>query len=67
MSKLPAFRELQDFIGEQTARKPSKKPKPKRKNANGRRIVAHFQGKGHFATCSQQTGPHRDGKQIDQL
>ncbi|GAB4007175.1 hypothetical protein GCM10028808_10560 [Spirosoma migulaei] len=61
MSQLPAFRELQNFIGEQTARKPRKKaPKLETANELTRRIVAHFQNYGHFATRLQSTGTYRD-------
>lgn len=61
MSHLPAFRQLQSFIGEQTARKPRKKgPKPESANALTRRIVEHIRNRGHFATRLQSTGTYRD-------
>lgn len=61
MSQLPAFRQLQTFIGEQTARKPrSKGPKLETANDLTRKIVAYFQDYGHFATRLQSTGTYRD-------
>ncbi|MBD2705372.1 VRR-NUC domain-containing protein [Spirosoma sp. BT702] len=61
MSHLPAFRQLQNFIGEQTARKPRKKGvKPESANALTRRIVEHIRNRGHFATRLQSTGTYRD-------
>ncbi|GAB2542814.1 VRR-NUC domain-containing protein [Spirosoma aerophilum] len=61
MSQLPAFRELQNFIGEQTARKPrSKKPKPETANQLTRRIVTYVQEHGGYATRLQSTGTYRD-------
>lgn len=61
MSQLPAFRQLQNFIGEHTARKPrSKKPKPETANQLTRRIVSHVQANGGFATRLQSTGTYRD-------
>ncbi|GAB2560765.1 VRR-NUC domain-containing protein [Spirosoma areae] len=60
MSQLPAFRQLQVFIGEQTARKPRRKgPKPETANSLTWRIVAHIQDNGHFATRLQSTGTYR--------
>lgn len=61
MNKVPAFRQLQVFIGEQTARKPRRKgPKPETANSLTRRIVAHIQDNGHFATRLQSTGTYRE-------
>lgn len=62
MSKLPAFRELQLFIGEQTARKPRKTRTPKAESANSmtRRIVAYVRANGGFATRLQSTGTYRN-------
>ena len=61
MSQLPAFRQLQNFIIEQTARKPKRKgPKPESANALTRRIVEHLRNRGHFATRLQSTGTYRD-------
>lgn len=64
MSELPAFRDLQNFIGEQTARKPRtvrKKGEAKPENANEltRRIVAHIRANGGFATRLSSTGTYR--------
>ncbi|GAB2554285.1 VRR-NUC domain-containing protein [Spirosoma areae] len=60
MSQLPAFRQLQNFIGEQTARKPKKKgPKTESANALTRRIVEHIRKQGHFATRLSSTGTFR--------
>ena len=60
MSHLPAFRQLQTFIGEQTARKPRRNtPKPESTNALTRRIVEHIRNRGHFATRLQSTGTYR--------
>lgn len=61
MNKIPAFRQLQAFIGEQTARKPRmKSPKPETANSLTRRIVAHIQDNGYFATRLQSTGMYRE-------
>lgn len=62
MSQLPAFRELQQFISEQTTRKPRKQSQPKSETANQltRRIVAHIRKHGGFATRLQSTGQYRD-------
>lgn len=61
MNQLPAFRELQNFIGEQTARKSRRKgPKPESANALTKRIVEHIRNRGHFATRLQSTGTYRE-------
>lgn len=61
MSQLPAFRQLQNFIGENTARKPQKKgPKAESANALTKRIVEHIRNRGHFATRLQSTGTYRE-------
>jgi hypothetical protein len=56
----PAFRQLQHFIAEQTARKPHS-PKPKLETANEltRRIVAHVRANGGFASRLSSTGTYR--------
>ena len=62
MNKLPAFRQLQNFIGEQTARKPRKPTTgPKSETANNltRRIVQHVRANGGFATRLNSTGTYR--------
>ncbi|WP_020607694.1 VRR-NUC domain-containing protein [Spirosoma spitsbergense] len=65
-NKLPAFRQLQAFIVEETTRKPrSTKPKPnadrpETANELTRRIVKHVQDTGHFATRLQSTGTYRE-------
>ena len=60
-NELPAFRQLQNFIGEQTARKPRKPPGQKSETANNltRRIVAHVRANGGFATRLNSTGTYR--------
>lgn len=61
MSELPAFRKLQNFIGEQTTRKPRQKgTKPESANALTRRVVEYIRNNGHFATRLQSTGTYRD-------
>ncbi|MVM40381.1 VRR-NUC domain-containing protein [Spirosoma sp. HMF3257] len=61
MSQLPAFRELQNFIGEQTARKPHRtEPKPETANQLTQRIVKHVRANGGYATRQQSTGTYRD-------
>ncbi|MBD2752026.1 VRR-NUC domain-containing protein [Spirosoma validum] len=61
MSQQPAFRQLQNFIGEQTARKPRKKgPKTESANALTRRIITHIRNRGHFATRLSSTGTFRE-------
>ena len=61
MSQLPAFRQLQNFIGDQTARKPRRKePKDETANQLTRRIVSHVRANGGFATRLQSTGTYRD-------
>ena len=61
-NQLPAFRQLQNFIGEQTARKPRKHTTgPKSETANNltRRIVQHVRANGGFATRLNSTGTYR--------
>lgn len=61
MNLLPAFRQLQNFIGENTTRKPQKKgPKVESANALTKRIVEHIRNRGHFATRLQSTGTYRE-------
>ena len=61
MSQLPTFRQLQDFIGKQTARKSrTKGPKQESANALTKRIVSHIRNRGHFATRLSSTGVFRD-------
>jgi hypothetical protein len=61
MSQLPAFRQLQNFIGEQTDRKPREKaPKPESANAMTRRIISHIRNRGYFATRLSSTVTYRD-------
>jgi hypothetical protein len=65
MNELPAFRKLQNFIGEQTAR-PTRKPKgskPETANSLTRKVVNHIQAHGGFATRLQSTGQYRDDLQ----
>ena len=62
MNKTPAFRQLQHFIGEQTARKPRQPrntPKVESANSITRRIVKEIRANGGFATRLNSTGMYR--------
>ena len=58
MSQLPAFRQLQNFIGEQTARKPRQRSGAKTESANGltKRLIDYLRNRGHFAARINTTG-----------
>ena len=61
-NKLPAFRQLQSFIAEQTIRKPRQpRSTPKVESANSitRRIVEEIRANGGFATRLNSTGTYR--------
>lgn len=60
MSQVPTFRQLQNFIREQTARKPCKKAALISANALTRRIISHIRNRGYFATRLSSTGTFRD-------
>jgi hypothetical protein len=65
MSQLPPFRQLQEFVKEQTAR-PPRKPngsKPETANSLTRKVVDHIRSLGGFATRLQSTGQYRDDLQ----
>ncbi|MVM31175.1 VRR-NUC domain-containing protein [Spirosoma sp. HMF4905] len=57
MNQLPAFRQLQNFIGANTARKSRLKgPKPETANALTKRLISFLRNRGHFAARINTTG-----------